>query len=125
MAEIHFTELESLCGRILMGLDDWPQHGGSGNRSVADYALGVEAIFFLGTDFKGAYLIGGLEGTTWALGSNAQGTGVPLRVSHPVVTGGFGYRLNPRMDVELQITAGSVNPSFTANTTRLAFTYWF
>jgi hypothetical protein len=92
---------------------------------VADYALGVEAIFFLGTDFKGAYLIGGLEGTTWALGSNAQGTGVPLRVSHPVVTGGFGYRLNPRMDVELQITAGSVNPSFTANTTRLAFTYWF
>jgi hypothetical protein len=121
--------MEDLAVRVGMGADNWFGHGGDGNRSVASYYVGAELAYFImektGSVQKGPYLVGGLQGVTWALGASADGTHPSVRTLHAAVTAGFGYRLSRHLDVEVTVLAGPVTPGFTANTTRLAATWWF
>lgn len=127
LAELHFDS--AFCARLELGTDDWRQKGGSGNRSVQDYHLGFEAMYFMqdegGAYLKGPYLVGGVGLYTWALGSDALGTGVPLRVAKAAATGGFGYRFNAHVDAELKVMASKVAKGFTAEATLVGVTWRF
>ena len=126
LAELHFES--EVCARVLMGADSWRQKGGSGDRSVKAYHLGVEAVYFLrdeGNVQMGPYLVGGVAGVTWALGADARADGKPLRVIHLGLTAGFGYRLNRYLDVELKALTGKVDVAFTGTATTLGVTYRF
>lgn len=129
LAELHFEDMDDLAFRVGMGADNWFKHGGDGNRAAASYYLGAELAYFftekVGSTQKGPYLVGGLQGVTWALGASPDGTQPSVRTLHAAVTVGFGYRFSRRLDVEVTVLAGPVSPGFTANTTRVGATWWF
>jgi hypothetical protein len=127
LAELHFES--ALCARLDLGADTWRQKGSVGNRSVQAYHLGMEALYFMqdegGAYLKGPYLVGGMAVTTWALGSDARGTGLPLRSTKASLTAGFGYRFNAHLDGEVKILAGKVDAAFSAEATQVGVTWRF
>jgi hypothetical protein len=126
MAEMHFES--TVCARAELGMDNWAQKGGSGDRSVRAYHLGVEALCFLqdsGDYLKGPYLAAGAGVYTWALGADTRATGKPLRSAKAALTAGFGYRFNAHLDAELKILAGKIDADFTGNATLIGITWRF
>lgn len=127
MAELHFDSV--VCARLSMGSDSWRQKGSAGNRSVQAYSLGMEGLCFLnddgGSSLRGAYVAGGLAVYTWALGSDALGTGTPVRTTKAALTVGLGYRFTAHVDAEVRIIAGKVTPDFTGAATMLGINYRF
>lgn len=115
--------------RVVVGADDWRKGAASQNSAVQAYHIGTEGIYFLrdeGLDhISGPYLLLGLSSYTWAMGADARPDGKPLRVSHAVFHGGFGYRINRYLDLELKLFTGKVELGFVASATQVGVTYRF
>jgi hypothetical protein len=120
-AEIHFDPSlvdAPLAVRLELGADEWSKPGSSSEHEVRSFHLGGEAVYFLMDDrsdaLKGPYLLAGVRGVAWSLGSSASGTGSSTRVVHAAYTAGMGYRWDRHLDAELKVLAGPLTPELTA-----------
>jgi hypothetical protein len=118
-----------LCARVELGADTWRKPGGSRDRSVNAYHLGVDAVYFLKDDgrefLNGPYLVGGAEGIAWVVGAGASDTGVSQRTLRAGYSVGFGCRFNQHLDAEVKVMASEVDPALKVGVAMVCLNYWF
>jgi hypothetical protein len=125
---------EGYRARVVMGGDRWDSGDWSGRPGiegkVSDFHLGVEGVWMLRSDESpswGPYLVAGLAGYVWSVGSRETATGVTStrRILHAAGTFGIGFRLARSLDVELRALGGRIDPDLFGAAIQLGVTYRF
>lgn len=125
---------EGYRARVVMGGDrwgtgDWSDRPGIEGK-VSAFHLGLEGVWMLRSDESpswGPYLVGGLAGYAWSVGSRNTATGASStrRVLHVAGTFGIGFRLARSLDVELRGLGGRIDPDIFGAAIQLGVTYRF
>ena len=130
VVEVDLTEGYRVRG--VMGGDRWDTGDWSGRPGiegkVSDFHLGLEGVWLLRPDESpswGPYIVGGLGGYTWSVGSHDKASGVSStrRILHVAATFGIGFRLAKSLDVELRGLGGRIDPDLFAAAVQLGVTY--
>lgn len=118
--------------RGLMGGDRWDTGDWSGRPgiegNVSDFHIGLEGVMMLRPDESpswGPYIVAGISGYAWSVGSRDTSSGASdtERVFHVAGTFGFGFRLAKCLDVELRGLGGRIDPTLFAAAIQVGVTY--
>lgn len=130
VAEMDLTE--GYRARIAMGGDRWDSGDWSGRPGVegkvSDFHLAVEGVMMLRPDESpswGPYVVAGLGGYVWSVGSRDKtaGTSTTRRILHVAGTLGFGFRLTRNLDMELRGLGGGIDPGLFAAAVQVSMTF--
>ena len=130
VVEVDLTEGYRVRG--VMGGDRWDTGDWSGRPGiqgqVSDFHLGLEGVLLLRPDESpswGPYLVGGLGGYAWSVGSRDKTSGISStrRILHVAASFGIGFRLAKSLDVELRGLGGRIDPNLFAAAIQLGLTY--
>lgn len=121
---------DRLHARGALGVDRWFEGASalaSEDRAIQAFHLTAEGLYFMREDgalvAKGPYLLAGLGAYGWSLGRDV--TGQSRKVMHMAATLGLGWRLDARLDGEIKLLAGVVDPGLSALALMGCVTYRF
>jgi len=130
VVEVDLTEgyrVRGVMGGDRWDTGDWSARPGiEGN--VSDFHLGLEGVMMLRPDESpswGPYIVGGIAGYAWSVGSHDKVSGVSTtrRILHVAGTFGIGFRLAKSLDIELRGLGGRIDPDLFAAAVQLGVTY--